>query len=173
MGLDETWREAGCRNGSEETAANQLTAMKIKLSKMRWFAGGLIALLLAGCSTVSSRIAKHRAQYETWPLEVREKVAAGKIDLGFTTDQVAVALGQPDRIFTRTTSDGTSQVWTYRDRGPRLSFGVGVGMGSFGGRGGTFGGVGINTGTGYHDDEKLGVVFDRNGHVSSIETRAK
>lgn len=132
-----------------------------------------LTLAAAGCATVGSRIEKNRAQYETWPLAVREKVAAGQIDLGFTTEQVAVALGQPDRVFTRTTADGTSQVWTYRDRAPRFSFGVGVGMGSWGGRGGSFGGVGINTGTGYHDDERLGVVFDRNGHVTSIETRAR
>jgi hypothetical protein len=46
-------------------------------------------------------------------------------------------------------------------------------MGSWGSRGGSFGGVGINTGGGYHDDEKLGVVFDQNGRVSSIETRGK
>lgn len=130
-------------------------------------------LLLAACSTVDSRIAKSRAAYESWPIEVREKVAAGEVDLGFTQEQVAVALGEPDRVFTRATADGTSEVWSYRDRKPRLSFGVGVGMGSWGSRGGSFGGVGINTGGGYRDDEKLGVVFDRTGRVSSIETRAK
>ena len=53
-----------------------------------------LTLAAAGCSTVGSRIEKNRAQYETWPLPVREKVAAGQIDLGFTTEQVAVALGQ-------------------------------------------------------------------------------
>lgn len=135
--------------------------------------GVLAALVAAGCSTVDSRIAKHRADYETWPMAVREKVAAGQIDVGFTTDQVAVALGQPDRVFSRTTADGTSQVWTYRDRAPRFSFGVGVGMGSFGRHGGSFGGIGINTGDGYRDDERMGIVFDRAGRVSSIETRTR
>ena len=37
--------------------------------------------------------------------------------------------------------------------------------------GGTFGGVTMGTGGGYHDDEKLGVVIDASGRVSSIETR--
>lgn len=135
----------------------------------------LAALLLAsGCSTVDSRIAKNRDTFNTWPPAVQDKVVVGQIDLGFTTEQVAVALGEPDRVFTRTTADGTSQVWSYRDRKPRFSFGVGMGMGSWGGGGGSFGGVGINTGAGgYRDDEKLGVVFDQNGRVSSIETRAK
>ena len=35
------------------------------------------------------------------------------------------------------------------------------------------GSVGIGTGTGYHDDEKMGVVIDASGRVSSIETRGK
>lgn len=145
--------------------------MKTKLLAL---AALVLALGASGCSTVGSRIEKNRANYETWPMAVREKVAAGQIDIGFTTEQVAVALGQPDRVFTRTTADGTSQVWSYRDRGPRFSFGVGMGLGSFGGRGGSFGGVGINTGTGgYRDDEKLGVVFDRMGRVTSIEQRAQ
>ncbi len=127
----------------------------------------------AGCSTVDSRIDKNRAAFNTWPPAVQDKVVVGQIDIGFTADQVRVALGEPDRIWTRTTADGTSQVWSYRDRKPRFSFGVGVGMGSSGHRGGSFGGVGIGTGTGYGDDEKLGVVLDASGRVSSIETRER
>jgi hypothetical protein len=133
--------------------------------------GCAAALLLAGCSTVDSRIARNRAAFNTWPPAVQDKVVIGQIDIGFTPDQVRVALGEPDRVFSRTTADGTSQVWSYRDRGPRFSFGVGLGMGSFGHRGGTFGGIGIGTDQGYRDDEKMGIVFDATGRVSSIETR--
>lgn len=128
-------------------------------------------LLATGCSTVDSRIAKNRELFNSWPAAVQDKIVVGQIDIGFTPDQVRMALGDPDRVFTRTTADGTSQVWSYRDRGPRIGFGIGLGMGSVGSRGGTFGGVGIGTGGGYHDDEKLGVVFDSAGHVSSIESR--
>ena len=130
-----------------------------------------VGLLVTGCSTVDSRIAKNRDLFNTWPPGVQDKVVVGQIDIGFTPDQVRVALGEPDRVFTRTTGDGTSQVWSYRDRGPRFSFGVGVGMGSFGHRGGTFGGIGIGSDAGYRDDEKMGIVFDATGRVSSIETR--
>jgi hypothetical protein len=133
----------------------------------------LATLLAAGCSTVDSRIAKNRDAFNTWPPAVQDKVVQGKIDIGFTAEQVRVALGEPDRVWTRTTADGTSQVWSYRDRGPRFGFGVGVGMGSFGHRGGSFGSIGLGTGTGYHDDEKMGVVFDPSGRVSSIETRER
>ena len=140
-------------------------------TKLTLATAALMTLIAAGCSTVDSRIAKNRAAFNTWPPAVQDKVVAGKIDLGFTAEQVRVSLGEPDRVWSRTTADGTSQVWSYRDRGPRFGFGVGVGMGSFGRNSGTFGSVGINTGSGYHEDEKMGVVFDPNGRVASVETR--
>ena len=143
--------------------------MKSKL--LLWAAAAACVLIVGGCSTVDSRIAKNREVFNTWPPAVQDKVVSGQIDIGFTSDQVRVALGEPDRVFTRTTADGTSQIWSYRDRGPRFGFGVGVGMGSFGSRGGSFGGVSVGTGGGYRDDEKMGVVFDATGRVSSIETR--
>lgn len=141
-------------------------------NQQRWLAAAALgAVLLAGCSTVDSRIARNRDAFNAWPAPVQDRIIQGKVDVGFTPEQVRMALGEPDRVFTRTTADGTTEVWTYREKKPRVSFGVGVGMGSFGGSSGTFGGVGINTGTGYRDDEKLGVVFDRNGQVASIEER--
>src|SRR3954465_9822962 len=98
--------------------------MKTTLSVLVFSAAILLA---AGCSTVDSRIAKNRAAFNTWPAAVQDKVVAGKIDVGFTPDQVQVALGAPDWVWTSTSADGTSQVWSYRDRGPRFGFGVGVG----------------------------------------------
>lgn len=139
-------------------------------SLLRAFAVAGLILLAAGCSSVSSRIERQRAEFSTWPLEVREKIAAGKIDLGFTPEQVLVALGEPDRRFTRTTVDGTTAVWSYREHEPRISFGLGLGIG--GGRHSS-GRGGVMLGTGYQDEEQMGVVFDRTGQVSAIETRQK
>lgn len=129
----------------------------------------VLALLWAGCSTVDSRIAKNRAEFSSWPAAVQDKVVAGKIDLGFTPEQVLMALGEPDRRFTRTSTDGTTAVWSYRDRGPQISFGLGLGLG--GRRSAGFGGVVL--GPGYQDDEQMGIVFDRTGKVSAIETRQR
>ena len=144
--------------------------MKTKLSVL---AATLILLVATGCSTLHSRIEKNRQAFDAWPPGVQDAIVRGQIAVGFTPDQVRVALGEPDRVWTRTTADGTSEVWSYRDRGPRFSFGVGVGMGSWSGSHGTFGGVGISSGGGYRDDEKMGVVFDRTGRVASIETRER
>ena len=132
---------------------------------LRLLATGIL-LLAAGCSSVSSRIAKNRADYESWPMAVREKVAAGRVDIGFTPEQVRVALGDPDRGATRTTADGESESWTYRNPAPR--FGFGLGMGSFSGN--TAMGVGVHTGGwAFGPDESKRVIFE-GGRVSSIES---
>ncbi|PTX96682.1 hypothetical protein [Opitutus sp. ER46] len=123
-------------------------------------------LLLVGCSTVESRIGGHQAAFASWPPQVQQRVRAGQIDVGFTMEQVQVALGSPDYTFARTAQTGSFQVWSYRDRGPRFS--LGVGMGSYGRGGGFSTGVGVDTGRTY-PDEKLRVIFDASGRVTQIE----
>lgn len=165
-------RRAGVVSRVQPFVANKFPVIARKLSRSAVLACAF-GVALAGCSTVDSRIARNRAAFDSWPAEVQEKIAAGQIDIGFTTDQVRVALGEPDRMFTRTTADGTSEVWSYRDRGPRIGFGVGVGMGGWHGSRGVGGGVGIGSSGGYHDDEKLGIVFDPAGRVSAVEERRR
>lgn len=143
--------------------------MKTKRSSLLALA---VLLLAAGCATTTTRARKH-PEFADWPAAVQDRVLAGQVDIGFTREQVFVALGEPDRTFARTTSDGTTEIWSYRDRGPRFSFGVGLGVGSIGRRGGSTVGVGIGTGGDYRDDEKMGVVFDRAGRVSAVEVRGR
>lgn len=158
--LDQQWHQQ-----------TKIPAMKTKLSLVLVAALGLT---LAGCSTVDSRIAKNRAAFNTWPPTVQDKVVVGKIDVGFTPDQVRVALGEPDRIWTRTASDGTSQIWSYRDYDSRDRVGFGMGMGwGWRGRGFSSIGVGAWPGYGYYSTERIGIVFGPNGTVTSVETRER
>ncbi len=128
---------------------------------------GAALLLASGCSTVSSRIDDHRALYESYPLEVRETIAAGQVAVGFDENQVTMALGSPDHVYTRTDLNGTSHVWGYRGRGlrPRISLGVGVG----GGGGGTRVGTGVGVGLGEERADRVRVVFDPSGRVTAVE----
>lgn len=126
----------------------------------------LVVLGLAGCAgTPSDRVAKKQALYDVWPVAVQAKVKAGQVDVGFTPDQVWVALGEPDRKYTRTTAKGTAEIWAYLDQSPSFSIGLGVGGGSFGG------GVAISDRPA-HDDERQRVIFE-NGLVSAIESTKK
>jgi hypothetical protein len=125
-------------------------------------------MVLAACSTVASRIDKNRAVFNSYPPDVQQKIQAGTIDIGFTPEQVHMALGDPDHRYTREASDGRYEIWGYRDSRPSFSFGIGGG--SFGRSTGFGGGVGVATGNEYPDD-KIRVVFQE-GKVSAIERSA-
>lgn len=74
----------------------------------------LFAACLAANTTPASRVVRSQAACDSWPTEVREQVRVGKIALGFTMEQVRVALGEPDRVFVRTTAAGEMEVWSWR-----------------------------------------------------------
>jgi hypothetical protein len=125
----------------------------------------LAALAAAGCSTIDSRISGNQSQFNSWPPAVQQKVRAGQVDIGFTPAQAQVALGDPDRKYTRTDAHGTVEVWAYRDNKPVFSFGFGLGSAS--GSSAYGAGVGVTTGGDRYDD-KLRVVFAE-GKVAALE----
>jgi hypothetical protein len=114
-------------------------------------------------TTPADRIAQHRSAFDTWPAEVQTKIRAGQIAVGFTEEQVRMALGDPehhphDRA-------GRFPGLGYRHRGPHFSFG----MGMAGGSGHTGYGAGVAmTDRPYSGGDALHVVM-MNGQVVSIE----
>lgn len=129
----------------------------------------LSAAVLSGCATVDSRIRKNQAAFDSWPAQVQAFVRAEKVDIGFTPDQVRVALGDPDRIYTRKSNEGEAEVWAYFDHSPRFSIGLGVGSGGYGSSVG--GGVAYDRQTERFDDATR-VVFEK-GAVTSVEAPVK
>ena len=123
-------------------------------------------LALAGCATTpAGRVAQNRPAFDTWPAEVQARVRAGQVAVGFTEEQVRMALGDPERVITRTTEKGVSLVWAYRHRGPRFSFGLGMA----GGNGHTGYGAGVAmSDRPYFSGDALHVVL-MEGKVVSIE----
>ena len=78
-----------------------------------------------------------------------------------------MALGRPDRTYTRKTTASTQEVWAYGGGGGSR---VGFGFGMFGGSSSMYsGGVGINSGESQYED-RVRVVFE-NGVVVSVENR--
>ena len=70
-------------------------------------------VLLAGCTTPQTRIAANRALYDSLPAKDQALIQEGRIAVGFTPEMVKLALGEPDRVYTRTDSKGTSERWAY------------------------------------------------------------
>lgn len=76
-----------------------------------------LAGLLAGCASPSSpnaimdRIDANRAEYEEWPLEIKEAVLDGRVVKGMTPSMVIVARGKPHEVVDR---GGGDEVWVYR-----------------------------------------------------------
>ena len=97
------------------------------------------ALALTACSTIDSRVRRQQALFDSYPPDVQHSIRNGRIEVGYTPEMVAMALGEPDRKVETRTEDGVAEVWTYRKNVP--GFSVGMGSGSYLGSG-----VGIGSG---------------------------
>jgi hypothetical protein len=139
----------------------------------RVLAAVLVATALAACAGPSSRIKKHQAEFNSYPPAVQQKIRDGQVDVGFTDEQVAMALGRPDRIYERKTTKAVQEVWAYgAASGSRVGFGVGTGMGAGAGPGYYSGGIAVDSGPGIDHGERTRVVL-QDGVVVSVESRSK
>lgn len=124
----------------------------------------LMAVALAACASTASRISDQQSTFDAYPPEVQQKIRAGQVDVGFTQDQVRMAVGEPSRRYSQQTTSGESEVWAYSKSSPTFSFGLGAG--TFGS--GIGGGAGIGTSTGGNSDDVLRVTFVA-GKVTVVE----
>src|SRR5579872_5715287 len=97
---------------------------------MKWLStlcAAAVLAALAGCATPTpdDRIAAHQASFSSWPADVQAQVRAGEVAVGFTPEQVLVALGEPNLRTTAAGPQGVTDVWVYRRRAARLSVGIG------------------------------------------------
>jgi hypothetical protein len=78
------------------------------------FCGLLGGAGLAGCHTPESRHEANPDVFSSLTPEQQALVKAGRVAVGFDADTVRLALGDPDRITTRTDGSGDDvQVWHY------------------------------------------------------------
>lgn len=126
----------------------------------------LILVAAAACSSPASRIRRQKAAFDGYPTAVQEMIRRGQVEVGFTPEQVTLAMGKPDRQYVRKTASGAQDVWGYGIGSSRPRMGLNLGMGSWGGGGGVSGGVGMESEAGH--DERARVVF-QDGRVASVE----
>ena len=138
----------------------------------RFLAAALVATALAACAGPSSRIKKHQAEFDAYPADVQQKIRAGQVDVGFTDQQAAMALGRPDRIYARKTAAAQQEVWAYGGGGSRVGVGLGLGMGAGAGPGFYSGGIAVDSEPGIDRGERVRVVL-QSGVVVAVESRQK
>lgn len=76
-------------------------------------AGSLFALLLGACSTPETRIRENPEAFNRLSPQDQELVRQGKVAIGFDQETVKLAVGEPDRIWTRTDAEGATESWSY------------------------------------------------------------
>lgn len=137
----------------------------MKLLSFRLLAPAAL-ILLAGCATDSpdSRIAANQALFNSWPPPVQSAVRSGSVGIGFTPDQVRMALGDPSSTSVSAGPYGTTEVWFYHNRGPILD--IGIGGASFGRHSAVGGAVNVGGIPLYHGP--IGHVVFTNGRVSEV-----
>jgi hypothetical protein len=73
--------------------------------------GGFV--LLSGCSTPASRIAKQPEVFNRLTPEQQQMIREGRVGIGFDQEMVKLALGDPDRVRERIDASGRSEIWSY------------------------------------------------------------
>jgi len=76
----------------------------------------VLVSLAVGCASPEYRIRKHPELFASFPPEVQENVAAGKIEIGYDPDMVFIAMGRPDHTYSRQTESGLTLIWAYSTR---------------------------------------------------------
>ena len=70
-------------------------------------------LVAAGCSTPETRIRKNPEIFARLTPDQQQMIQRGQVGLGFDLEMVKLALGDPDRVRTRTDADGSAEIWSY------------------------------------------------------------
>ena len=111
------------------------------------------ALLAAGCgSSQMSRIDADREAYESWPLETKQAILDGRVEVGMIPAQVRMALGPPAEVVARSAGTAEDEIWIYRKGGEDITPMGGSGLSMGGNLGGlsvgSNGGMGMGTNMG-------------------------
>ena len=126
----------------------------------RQIASAALLASLAACTTVASRVKSHQAAFDASAPDVQEKIRRGNVGVGFTKDQVVMALGVPNRTYAKVTPAGEQEIWVYG-----MDYGPGTGTIP------RYGDGGIVVGDAYFEENQR-VLFEK-GVVTSVVKRLR
>ncbi len=72
-----------------------------------------LAALVSGCSTIDSRIKEKSAAFAALDAPTQDKLRLGRVEIGYATDLVYIAMGAPDEKITKTSADRADETWIY------------------------------------------------------------
>lgn len=75
---------------------------------------GIALLLLAGCSTIDSRIKGNAAYFDSLPFESQERIRKGIVEIGDTADMVFIAMGAPSEKRSSRSATRDRETWIYQ-----------------------------------------------------------
>ncbi|NOZ11560.1 MAG: hypothetical protein GXP09_11030 [Gammaproteobacteria bacterium] len=74
---------------------------------------GVTLLFLGACETTAKRIERHQDLFNALPAPHQGLIQSGKIQVGFTADEVYLAWGRPTRKSITEDGQGQNQTWVY------------------------------------------------------------
>jgi hypothetical protein len=83
------------------------------MSPTKRIASIAVLAALAACTTVSSRIKSRQDAFDASSPDAQQKIRQGEAAVGFTTDQVVMALGNPNRVYAKAAPSGAQEIWVY------------------------------------------------------------
>jgi hypothetical protein len=75
---------------------------------------GLAFVLLAGCSTINSRIKDNAAYFNSLPIESQERLRKGVVEVGDTSEMVFIAMGAPNEKRSSRSATRDAETWIYK-----------------------------------------------------------
>ncbi len=95
--------------------ADKLVARLVCVLRWGVVAGALVvSLLLAGCSTVESRIGEHADLFASLDRETRDNLLSGRVELGYSMAMAYIAFGAPSEVHRGKTEKGETVTWVYQ-----------------------------------------------------------
>jgi len=74
---------------------------------------GLALVLLAGCSTINSRIRANAAVFDSLPPAAQENLRKGIVEVGYTPEMVYIAMGDPHEKRSTRSGNRDRMTWIY------------------------------------------------------------
>ncbi|HEC12343.1 MAG TPA: hypothetical protein ENI80_03695 [Acidiferrobacteraceae bacterium] len=74
---------------------------------------GITTLFLGACETTAKRVERHQDLFKALSTPHQGLILSGKIQVGFTTDEVFLAWGRPTRKSVSEDGQGQNETWVY------------------------------------------------------------